>query len=89
MPDVKTVVIFYDAVRSHLTCSVINKLYNANIVVIAFPAHPSNCLQFLDVSMFDPFEIYVRQSYQDRLERTCSRFMASKDYLDRRFGKVL
>lgn len=47
------VVLLYDAHRSHMTGSVLRIFHKSNIVVVSLPAHFSNKLQPLDVSVFN------------------------------------
>lgn len=52
-------VMFYDALRPHLTPQVINIYRDKNIYVCALPAHTSHRLQPLDVSLFQPLKKFT------------------------------
>lgn len=60
-------VLFYDAFRAHMTARVIGILANSRIAVMVLPAHTSDRLQPLDVSVFGPFKHRTNQAVNDRL----------------------
>lgn len=55
-------ILFYDACRSHMTTAAIDVFRAANIAVMALPAHTSDRLQPLDVSVFGPLRHFVNTS---------------------------
>lgn len=50
------IILFYDALRAHMYHNVIKKFYAHKIAVFAMPAHKSDCLKNLDVSVFGAFK---------------------------------
>lgn len=52
-------VLFYDALRAHMTSEVIEKLYEGRVAVIALLAHTSGRVQPLDVSVLGPFKHFL------------------------------
>lgn len=55
---------FYDALRAHMSTAAINILYEVLIAVIALPAHSSDKLQALDVSVFGPHKKHVNYCFK-------------------------
>lgn len=56
------IVLLYDALRLHMTGSVIERLVKRKIAVIALPAHTSDRVQPLDVSVFGQMKQYTNKS---------------------------
>lgn len=59
------IVLLYDALRVHVTCEVINALHMNCIAVVAMPAHTSDRMQPLDVSVFGPFKSFANRTVQE------------------------
>lgn len=64
-------VIFYNVVRCHLFCIVIEKLFKSKIAVKAVPACTSDRLQPLDISVSAAF----KNSTKEALDKTVARMM--------------
>lgn len=63
--DGEWIVLFYNVLRAHMTCEVINLFNNNMIAVMELPAHTSDHLQPLDVSVFGPLKHYVNQFIEE------------------------
>lgn len=59
-------VLFYDALRAHMTSTVVEKLYKEKVAVVALPAHTSDRMQPLDVSVFGPMKQYTVKHLSQR-----------------------
>lgn len=75
------IILYYDALRSHMSAGVVHKLAESKIAVMALPAHTSDRLQPLDVSVFSAFKHWTNKRIDERISHYATRFVG-----DKRFG---
>lgn len=65
MLEDEQIVLFYDGVRSHITFNVIEKHFAAKISAMELPAHTSDRLKPLEVSVFSPFKDFAAKALEN------------------------
>lgn len=86
-PSSAWLILFYDACRAHLTSGAISKMRDEKIAVCALPAHTSDNLQPLDVSVFGPFSNFVNSrimqlALEDRIMNSRPSKMSGREVWD-------
>lgn len=62
----KKLLLLLEGYTSHVQYSVLDLLHHNNVIVIGLPAHTSQLLQPLDVSVFSSVKSYIQREFHRR-----------------------